>query len=130
MRCSSSTSLMPCTTSGGLAAISSAGRVGGGQAGVGVGIDVVDQTDLLGANRVNVLARQRKFSQMPVGQDQRQTSQATDIGDDRQLDLTYRELGIGAGVSDVDRGDQIDRRRRCTSRGPRRSPESGNPRPR
>ena len=82
--------------------------MGGGQRRLGVGVDVVDQADLLGARRVDVLARQRQFAQVPVGQDERQPGQAADVGDDRELDLAHRELRVGAGVADVDRGDQVD----------------------
>ena len=50
----------------------------------------------------------REFAQMSVGQDQRQPGQAAHVGDDGELDLAHRELGVGAGVADVDGGDQVD----------------------
>src|ERR1700757_3912967 len=105
MRCWSRTSLTPRTVSGGVGGApggggggapggGSAGGGGGGglQGGIGVGEHVVDQADLLGAVRVDVLAGQRQLAQVAVGQDQRQPGQATHVGDDSQLDLANREL--------------------------------------
>ena len=63
---------------------------------------------VLGAGGVDVLAGQREFAQMPVGHDQWKPGQRAHIGDDRELDLTDRELGIGTGITDVDRTDQVD----------------------
>src|SRR6201999_1875096 len=68
---------------------------GGGRACVGVGENVVDQPDLLGARGVDVLSGQRELPKVPVGQDQRQPGEAPHVGDHRQLDLADRELGIG-----------------------------------
>jgi hypothetical protein len=45
---------------------------------------------------------------MPVGQDQWQPSQATDVGHDREFDLAHRELRVRTGVPDVHRADQVD----------------------
>src|SRR6185437_6874006 len=84
------------------------GGVRRGQRRFGVVVNVVDQADLLGAGGVDVLAGQRELPQVSVVQDQRQAGEAADVGDDGQLDLTHRELGVGAGVADVHRGDQVD----------------------
>ena len=54
------------------------------------------------------LPGQRQFAQVSVVQDQRQAGEAADVGDDGQLDLAHGELGVGAGVADVDRRDQVD----------------------
>ena len=98
---------MPLTVSGGFAAISAAVCVRGGQGCLRVVVDVVDEPDLLGACGVDVLTRQRQLTQVAVGQDQRQPGQAADVGDHRQLHLAHRELGVGAGVADVDGRDQV-----------------------
>src|SRR6201999_2529819 len=84
------------------------GAVRGGQRGLGIVVDVVDQADLLRAGGVDVLAGQGEFAKVPVVHDQRQAGQAADVGDDGELDLTHGELGVGAGVADVDGGDQVD----------------------
>ena len=99
---------MPWTTSGGLAAISAAVSCAAASDGVGVVVHVVDEADLLGARRVDVLAGQREFAQVAVADDRGQTGEAAHVGDDRDLDLTDAELGVGAGVADVDSGDQVD----------------------
>ena len=84
------------------------GCVRGRQRRVGVVVDVVDQADFLGARGVDVLACQRQFAQVAVGQDERKPGKATDVGDHSQLDLAHRELRVGTGVADVDGRDQVN----------------------
>ena len=84
------------------------GRARRGQHCVGIVEHVVDETDLLGARCVDVLAGQSQLTQVSVADDRGQTREAAHVCDDRDLDLADAELGIGTCVADVRRRDQVD----------------------
>src|SRR5690606_22959503 len=80
---------------------------GRGQQLVAVGVDVVDEADLLRAGCVDVLAGQRQLPQVTLADDPAEPLEAADVGHDRNLDLAHAELRVGTGEADVDGRDQV-----------------------
>src|SRR5690606_5564116 len=84
------------------------GRVGGFQRRVLVGVDIVDQADLLRARGIDVLGRVGEFAQVAFADDAGQALQRTHVGHDRDLGLAQAEFRLGAGVADIRGGNQVE----------------------
>ena len=85
------------------------GRQGPGrlQHAVGVGGHVVDQADLLGPLRADVLAGEGQLGHVARADDRGQPLQAAEVGHDRHLGLAHREDGVGRPEPDVTGGDEV-----------------------
>ncbi len=70
--------------------------------------DVIDQPDPLGADRVDVLARQGELPQVAVPDDGRQALQAAHVSDYADFHLSHAEHRLGARVADVASGQQVN----------------------
>ena len=75
---------------------------------LGVGRHVVDQPDLLGPLRADVLAGEGQLGQVPRADDGGEALQAPEVGHDGDLGLAHREHGVRRGQADVTRRDEVD----------------------
>ena len=99
---------MPCTASGGFAAISRAVVRRLVEDGGFVGEDVVHEVDAQRGRGVDVLAGERKLARVAVADDAREALERAHVRDDRELHLANGELHVLRAEADVARGHEVD----------------------